>query len=623
MCGIAGYISNTRLSENVIDKMISKLEHRGPDSSGIWRDESTNLVFGHKRLSILDLSSAGHQPMQSKSGRYVITYNGEIYNHLALRNELMKIRPNIIFRGTSDTETLLNCLDEFGLRESIHRFEGMFAMCILDRQLKKLYLVRDRFGEKPLYFQSSNNFLIFASEINALKQNPHFDETISFDALDYYFRKGFTPPSKSILKNVHKVLPGHYYEFDLDDLKIKENQYWSASIQSEKNNSKFSGSFDDATNQLESLLCKSIQDKLISDVPLGIFLSGGLDSSVITAITCKKIKQDISTFSIGLIDHKWDESKFARNISKELGSNHHELSINERDIIDLIPNISKIYHEPISDTSQIPTYLVSKFARENVTVALSGDGGDELFGGYSRYINGQKVINASQFLPKMLRKKIKNITKLFFKSESNPYMKGFSLIDYEDNKDLYRKITAFWHNSPINFDFIDSKSLNYEPITSNLSFQELAMLNDTISYLPESVLAKVDRASMSVSLESRAPFLDSKLFDFAWSLPIPFKIKGNESKFILKKLLSRFLDPIYFDRPKMGFGLPIGDWLNSALRDWSNDLIISSESNLSHILDIQTIKNKLEEHHTGKHNHANQLWSVLMFIDWHNNFYNE
>ena len=204
-----------------------------------------------------------------------------------------------------------------------------------------------------------------------------------------------------------------------------------------KNNSKFSGSFDDATNQLESLLCKSIQDKLISDVPLGIFLSGGLDSSVITAITCKKIKQDISTFSIGLIDHKWDESKFARNISKELGSNHHELSINERDIIDLIPNISKIYHEPISDTSQIPTYLVSKFARENVTVALSGDGGDELFGGYSRYINGQKVINASQFLPKMLRKKIKNITKLFFKSESNPYMKGFSLIDYEDNKDLY------------------------------------------------------------------------------------------------------------------------------------------------------------------------------------------
>ena len=620
MCGIAGYISKRYLPENTINQMIDKLKHRGPDSSGIWKNSQMNIFLGHTRLSILDLSSAGSQPMVSGSGRFVISFNGEIYNHIRLRKLLEKDCQQLIFNGTSDTETILHIIERFGIEKGIPMLDGMFAICILDLKIKKVYLARDRFGEKPLYYQRTQDSFIFGSDIQALKQNPLFIDSLSINSINYYFKKGYVPSSKSIFENTSKVMPGHLYEFDCKTFSSSKKVFWSSDLEVRKNHNQFDGTIDQAVDKLDCLLSNSIQDKLISDVPIGIFLSGGIDSSIITSLACKKFGKEISTFSIGINDHAWDESKFAREISNQLGSRHHEFILGKEDIINHIPKISQIYSEPVSDTSQIPTYLVSKFAREKVTVALSGDGGDELFGGYSRYINGKKIISFLDFLPFKFRKSLKAFS---FKTNIDRLDKAVSVLDYQNNLDLYNKLTQFWNTSPIHQSLISKNSQFLTNRDDSLCFEETSMLEDTISFLPESVLTKVDRATMAVSLESRAPFLDPKIFKFAWSLPISFKIHGNANKLILRLLLSRYLETKYFERPKMGFGLPIGEWINTSLYEWSHDIINSANKKLSSILDINLIRSTLDEHNNGTGSHANKLWSALMFIDWHNNFFND
>ena len=615
MCRIAG-IAFKNNSFSAIDVMTDSLAHGGPDDRGVWNDET--VALGHRRLSIIDLSPLGHQPMLSPSGRYVIAFNGEIYNFKVLRADLEQ--KGAQFKGHSDTEVILAAVETWGFDETLQKLNGMFAIALWDRQDKKLYLARDRFGEKPLYYGIVNGAFVFASELKAICLYPEFKKQINVQAVQLLFRYAYIQAPHSIYEGIFKLESGHYLVVD-GRLQIQKYCYWSAVDAALSAKTKGAHlSFDEAVDELEKRLLDSVKMRCISDVPLGAFLSGGVDSSTIVALMQKISSRPVKTFSIGFDHKEYDEAPFAKAVAEHLGTEHHEFYVSEQDALSVIPNLATIYDEPFADSSQIPTFLVSKLAKQHVTVVLSGDAGDELCGGYQRYFLYQKL-QYMHALPAWLREimgysLIKIPSSLIGPRYSLRLKKlGAMLKDSEGKTSLYDRLISqnrcaenYLHNADKIFMAFDQNTLALDPI-------EQTMLWDTTSYLSGDILTKVDRASMAVALETRVPFLDPYLFEYLWSLPLDFKVKNNEGKVILKELLYRYVPKKIVDRPKMGFGIPIDNWLRGPLRAWAESLI--QDAKKGHIIQGVELDIAWARHLKGE-NMGYLLWNILMFQEWAN-----
>lgn len=647
MCGIAGFVNtNTLVDSNALHKkatlnqMLASLNHRGPDSSGLWHDETKRVFFGHTRLAILDLSSAGHQPMSSASGRFVLTFNGEIYNHLSLRKLISKEFKST-WRGTSDTETLLSCIDLWGLEKTITLLKGMFAFACWDKQKKELYLVRDRIGEKPLYYAANNLMnikeFVFSSELSAFKKHDSLDLSICTKAVSAFTQLGYVPAPLSIYKNVKKLLPGTFLKLSCETNQYSIKTYWDPSVKFESD--RYPYSENEALEMLEKKLTKSVQSQLISDVPIGAFLSGGVDSSLIVSLMQKISQRPVETFSIGFQVDGYDESKFAKKISEHLGTSHNELIVTPQMAMKVIPEIQSAYSEPFADSSQIPTLLVSQLARQKVTVSLSGDGGDELFCGYNRYFYTLKFWKFMSTLPLSVRKRISTLMKLLPPNKINNLI---NLISLRNNKINSKKIGDKLHKAASIFSSNSALDAYYKLISmapdSNKSLQEqfiiseeygrvlnyinndnaveLMMFLDLVTYLPDDILVKVDRAAMFYSLETRVPFLDHEVIEFALQLPINLKYKNGKSKWILRELLSKYIPRNLFERPKMGFGVPIGDWIKGPIRPWALDLLSKDNINHAGIFDDEHVTRLLTSHLNGEKDNQYELWPILMMQSW-------
>tara|TARA_Y100001968_G_C19454442_1_gene771575 strand:- start:15500 stop:17431 length:1932 start_codon:yes stop_codon:yes gene_type:complete len=640
MCGYAGFIDNTNFVndwDNLLINMGKKLLHRGPDSSGIWHDRSAGVGLVHRRLAINDLSSAGSQPMISHGNRYVIVFNGEIYNHLELRKELP--RQHSKWEGHSDTETLINYFEEYGIDRTLRKCNGMFSIAIWDRRLKQLFLARDRFGEKPLYYGYVNGIFLFGSQLKALKSHYIFDSSINREALNFQLSHEYIPAPFTIYNDIKKLPAGTYIKYLGKGEVSNPIEYWSSSKQYEiAQQNIFKGSFDEANIELEKLLENAIKSQMLSDVPVGAFLSGGIDSSSIVSLMQKNSSVPINTFTIGFDDKKYDESTHAKCVADHLKTNHRQLILNSKDVIDVIPEMPLIYDEPFSDKSQIPTYILSKLTRKYVTVALSGDGGDELFFGYRRYsflsklwqfsnltrplsqigINLNidsiildnsyklnKLINTFDLQEKISTDKIYKLNRLFFSTSKNQMYSKF--------------MSNFSEDSGVLMDRKEKTSIfDYHSISSKYQFEEEMMLNDLINYLPENILVKVDRASMANGLECRAPFLDRKLVEFIFSLPIGFKKNIFNKKKILKNLAYKYIPYNILNRPKQGFNVPIGDWLKGPLKEWVEDTINSTDLKQDGYLNSCVVRDRWNEFLHGKRNWERYIWNVLMFQTWKN-----
>ncbi len=613
MCRITGIAFNNK-HFSAIDLMTDSLTHGGPDDRGVWHDEQ--VVLGHRRLAIIDLSPLGHQPMLSGSGRYVIVFNGEIYNFKILRADLEQ--KNIQFKGHSDTEVILAAVETWGFFETLQKLNGMFAIALWDRQEKKIYLARDRFGEKPLYYGIINGALVFASELKAICLYPEFKKQINMQAVQLLLRYAYIQAPHSIYENIFKLESGHYLVVD-EQLKIRKHCYWSAVDTAL--NAKVQGhnlSFNEAVDELEERLLESVKMRCISDVPLGAFLSGGVDSSTIVALMQKNSKRPVKTFSIGFDHKEYDEAPFAKAVAKHLGTEHHEFYVTEQDALDVIPQLAQIYDEPFADSSQIPTFLVSKLARQHVTVVLSGDAGDELFGGYGRYFTHQKfkrLYNAPYLARIFIASLVRHFPwQLVGESKQRAKKLAWMLENADKAGTMYKTLIsqnyiadAYLRNQSVHtMDFLNYQKLNEV---------EHMMLWDTISYLPGDILTKVDRASMAVSLETRIPMLDHDLFAFVWSLPTEYKVKENKGKMILKELLYRYVPKELIDRPKVGFGIPIHAWLRGTLRGWGQDLI--ADAKIGGIINGSALEQTWIRHLKGE-NFGHLLWNILMFQEWMN-----
>jgi len=638
MCGIAGSIYFEKVSkENIIsdlNKMLKHIEHRGPDAKGTWVHASNQVGFSHNRLSILDLSDAGSQPMHSHSGRFCISYNGEIYNHLKLRKEL---NLDINWQGTSDTETLLNCIDCWGLEKTLQKVHGMFAFALWDELEQKFYLCRDRFGEKPLYYgwhSATKKQLLFSSELNALSSVAGFSQELNLLGFSRFIKTNNFGGESTVYNNIFKVLPGHFLTFDLKSLAIKPKQYWSSYQEAKISKSTpFLGTFDEAVNELDSLLREVVSDQMLSDVPLGCFLSGGLDSSLIASIMSAESNTPINTFSIGHYGES-NEAEKAKLIAQSLGAKHTELYVDSDTALELVPEIFNIYSEPFADSSQIPTYLVSKLAKEKVTVVLSGDAGDEIFGGYNRYEYTHRFWPKINSMPNRLKSII-----FKFASQLNPLILLGSRITGATNK---------WENLDLKIQKIlktmqcrsvaelhdcllapDHRLMNYEShsslpsamaheVFSNNLFDpyEQMMIADTETYLVDDILVKVDRAAMRHSLETRVPYLDNRIFSFAWSLPSHFKIHNGDTKRLLRALVSKYLDPELLDQPKTGFGIPVAEWLRGPLKDYASDILFNEAISGLDIFDQNEILILWNRHLSCVEDNSSQLWSLISLGVW-------
>lgn len=646
MCGINGFYSQSSSRfNNVIDKMNLALLHRGPDNSGIWSDINSGTVLGHQRLSIIDLSTAGHQPMQSNSGRYIITYNGEIYNHLELRRELEISNSSIKWQGNSDTETLLEAVDYWGVETALKKIDGMFAFGMWDRKKHNLILARDRIGEKPLYFgwqgKGDKKTFLFSSELKALKIHPEFNREINRNAIALQLRHNCIPAPYSIYKDIYKLLPGYYIELNNNDLK-KGNLplskvYWSLSETAiYGSNNQLLLNETDIQNNLEDQLKLSVKKQMISDVPIGAFLSGGIDSSTIVALMQSQSNHPVKTFTIGFSENDYSEAEYAKKIAKHLGTDHTELYISSKMAIDAIPKLSTIYDEPFSDSSQIPTFLVSQLAKQHVKVSLSGDGGDELFCGYNRYTLSKKFWKIAHIMPTTFRKILKSrihsispkawnkISHLLpgldqYSNFGDKMHKGANTLEANTIQDLYYVLCSHWQNPSevaINSKEPGTFLTKFKPKLTGLNDQQQMMALDFITYLPDDILVKVDRAAMASSLETRAPFLDHKLIEHAWKIPQSLKYRNGSGKWILRQILNNYIPKSLTERPKMGFAIPLDTWLRGPLRDWVEDLLDEKKLHQEGYLNPKLIKKKWSEHLSGNRNWQSELWDVLMFQSW-------
>ncbi|HEV7766430.1 MAG TPA: asparagine synthase (glutamine-hydrolyzing) [Thermoanaerobaculia bacterium] len=617
MCGIAGVWSFGGSGEESLraraQQMADTLRHRGPDDEGIFTDAEAGIGLGFRRLSIVDLSRAGAQPMVSASGRYVMVFNGEVYNHRRLVVELGAHD----YRGHSDTEVMLECIEAWGLETAVQRFIGMFAFAVWDRSERKLSLVRDRLGVKPLYYKSTPNGIAFASELKALHSGVADGGDIDRGALALYIRFGYVPAPYSIYDGIAKLLPGTILTIDSNGAK-ETRTYWDAARVAEAASNRFTGTEDEAVDEIEALLSDSVRLRLISDVPLGLFLSGGIDSPLIAALMQREAGS-VSTFTIGF-DGIESEAPFAAAIARHLGTNHTEVVIGANEALALVPLMASLYDEPLGDSSAIPTYLVSRMARQHVTVALSGDGADELFGGYHRYFLGRRSSERVRRVPRLLRRPLGSLmlaaARLPSRQNFRARLRGFG-----DSLVIDDPITLFQEQVD-STETIRVLAAQVRPaqLTARMRWPRLQdpstlmMYLDAISYLPDDILAKVDRASMAVSLEVREPMLDHRLVELAWSLPLSMKIRGTDGKWVLRRLLKKFLPAEMVDRDKQGFGLPIDKWLHGPLREWAASLVDPKRIAREGWFDPTTLRHVWNDGPIAGREQV--LWRVLMFQQW-------
>lgn len=648
MCGIVGCLSapdkdETRL-RRIAETMAHAVRHRGPDAAGSWADPAAGISVGHRRLAILGVGATGAQPMISASGRHVLVYNGEIYNHMEIRQRLQKRGRAPDWRGTSDTETLLAAIEELGLDEALDAAKGMFAFALWNRALRQLKLIRDRFGEKPLYYgwQGSGRArsFLFGSELAALEAHPDFEARIARNVLPELLRHGHVGEDRSIYENIRKVRPGEIVTVSLDDPSPSRVSYWNGhAIATDRGGEQMTHVDDlgDTVDQLESRLLKAVELQMVSDVPLGAFLSGGIDSSTIVALMQRVSSRPVLTFSIGFSEARYNEAEFARAVSQHIGTDHTDLYVSDRDLLDVVPRLPYIYDEPFADSSQIPTFLVAQLARRDVTVALSGDGGDELFSGYDRYRQAERLLKIARRVPRGLRSGgaaairalpigvldmlLASFRRPAFGKEPNGQWLH-RMADYmrcASTDDLHRKLVSRWRfPEEAVLDVAPAPTLldDNAPSRGDLCDVERMMQLDMLTYLPDDILTKVDRATMAVSLESRAPFLDPDVARFAWSLPRDLKLRNGTSKWILRQVLYKHVPKELVDRPKMGFEVPIGPWLRGPLRDWADALLAPERLRREGWFDADVVNRHWREHLSGKCNWGMHLWNVLAFQGW-------
>jgi len=647
MCGIAGFLDNRgSIPDGVYalgQAMADTLEHRGPSGSGIWHSFDSRALLAHRRLSVLDLSEAGSQPMVSSDGRYVLSFNGEIYNHRELRSALdANVRIN--WKGRSDTETLLEAIAAWGLDEALNRSAGMFALAVFEMESRVLSLAVDRMGEKPLYYYLKDELLIFGSELKALKAHPSFVGEISRETVSLFMKYGYVPSNTSIYESTKKVIPGTLIKVRLGQnggasghrsaMHLEGKTYWSLlDVANNTETGKCKLSFPDAKCELGLRIQDTVKSQMIADVPTGVFLSGGIDSSLIASYMCTQSSTRVKTFTIGVGDKRLNEAEHAKRIANFLGTDHTEFNLSAKDALDLIPRLSDIYDEPFADSSQIPTALVSALAARDVVVCLSGDGADEMFGGYNRYVLTDQLWGRLKMVPRPLRhvlaKVLQAVPPATWSLILNPLLsdrfayigdkihKGASVINACNQRVLYDRLISIWGDLekllPHGHGILMSE---LQASFTAIHGCEDMMKQDALNYLPGDILTKVDRSSMAYSLEVRAPFLDHKIVEFAWGLPVNYKIAGGESKVILKALLGEHLPQSLFKRPKMGFGIPLDAWLRYELRDWAENLLDSKVIKDQGFLDHKIVRNIWDEHLSGRRNWQAKLWSVLIFQMW-------
>ena len=624
MCGVFGIFDTSRsISEDVIRKALSSIRHRGPDSDGVWLGKGVGI--GHARLAIQDITHHGHQPMHSKDGRYVISYNGEIYNTSHIKKELPSAIQSAL-GGHSDTEVILAAIQAWGIDRTLHSLRGMFAFALWDTHTDTLYLARDRFGEKPMYYGQVGSSFVFSSELKAIYTAFPDKLSLNMDTVCDYLRYSYVPTPRSIYEGVHKLQPGHY-------LTISGNKapqlkaYWSAHSVVHSAKGTFTGSFDEASRALEKRLLKVVDSQMISDVPLGAFLSGGIDSSVIVALMQSISSSKVNTFSIGFDNPSYNEAEYAQAVATHIGTDHTNFYISDKMACDVIPGLPKIYDEPFADSSQIPTVLVSQLARSKVTVALTGDSGDELFGGYNRYVYAERIKKSFLQFPKVSQALFKLFTpcaKLVFtkglKRDAyyDKFMKLRALVESDsgDGSSVYKQLCSQYHDpEQLLVNKTVSSLINQLP-SDNLTYEEWMMLSDTMTYMTDDILTKVDRAAMASSLETRVPFLDHELFEFAWSLPIDYKIKKGMTKRVLRDVLYRHVPQALVDRPKMGFAVPLASWLRGGLKDWAASLLDVRDLANQGILCPIAVTKLWDEHQSGNRNWQGILWNILMLQSW-------
>ncbi|EIC22555.1 asparagine synthase (glutamine-hydrolyzing) [Thiorhodovibrio frisius] len=635
MCGITGYWHPDRCDAAIAERMSVAIQARGPDSRGVWCDHKAGLALAHRRLAVLDLSPAGHQPMVSPCKRYALTYNGEIYNNLDIRRELECVGGYFDWRGHSDTETLLAALRHWGVPVALERLNGMFAFALWDARERLLYLARDRMGEKPLYYGHYGKAFLFGSELKALRAYSGWQGMIDRDALTLYLRHNYVPTPWSIYRGIAKLPPAHYVVIREGGRSIgKPRCYWSLATVAEAGTVEAGAA--ELTDELDALLTDAVKRRMASDVPLGAFLSGGYDSTMVTALMQAQSQRPVRTFSIGFHEAAYDESRHAKKVAAHLGTDHTELLVSPEQALAVVPKLPFIYDEPFADSSQIPTFLVSQLARRHVTVALSGDGGDELFCGYNRYVLGYQVWRFLQLLPNPLRRAIAamfrrapghaldSLQRLLPRRLRVPQLadrlpKLADVLAHRNGPSFYRGLVSHAKQP----DQIVIGAREPEGILARAGgFPQLAdprewmMLMDSVTYLPDDILTKVDRASMAVSLEARVPLLDHRVVEFALRLPIGYKFRKGQGKWLLRQVLDRYVPRPLMNRPKMGFGVPIEHWLRGPLRGWAEDLLNETRLRNDGFLDPQPIREMWREHQSGARRWHYHLWDVLMFQAW-------
>lgn len=638
MCGLTGFmVSPGRLSDpmHTLATMADTLRHRGPDDGGTWFDGESGVGLAHRRLAILDTSSAGHQPMFGQ--RYVMVFNGEIYNHMELRASL----PERAWQGHSDSETLVAAFETWGVAATLRRTIGMFAIALWDRIDRNLTLARDRLGEKPLFYGWQEGCFLFASELKALCAHPSFQREIDRDALASFLRFNAVPGPYSIYHGIRKLPPGTWLTVRPGSRDAVPQAYWSvveAAIQGQR--SPFRGSDEEAIEALDVRLRQAVAGQMVADVPLGAFLSGGVDSSTVVALMQAQSMRPIRTFTIGFQEDAWDEAVHARAVAAHIGSEHTDLYVTPEQALAVIPRLPALYDEPFADSSQIPTFLLSELTRRHVTVSLSGDGGDELFFGYTRYYWAQKVWRRLAGMPMAVRAPMawvltalppsawNRVFTLFSRllpprwRYANPGDKLHKLADVMSVRtadELYLDLLSMWKHP----DGVVSGAAEPATVMTEAKlcpdvgdFERRMMVLDQLAYLPDDILVKVDRAAMGVSLETRVPLLDHRVVEFAWSLPQTMKIRDGQSKWLLRQVLHRYVPPTLVERPKMGFGIPLDVWLRGPLREWAESLIGEARLKQEGYLQPGPIRQKWNEHLSGRRNWSYQLWHVLMFQSW-------
>jgi asparagine synthase (glutamine-hydrolysing) len=647
MCGITGFLDTRRADttaelETKVTRMSDAIVHRGPDDSGFWVDAAAGIALGFRRLAIVDLSPTGHQPMISASGRFVMVFNGEIYNYAEMRNEL--ISSGVAFRGTSDSEVMVEAIDAWGLKPSIKRFNGQFAFALWDRRDRILHLVRDRVGVKPMYYGWAGGVLLFGSELKALRAHPEFQGEINRDALTLYMRHNYIPVPYSIYQNIQKQTPGTILTFQFDQpagIPTLE-EFWSSrgAVEAGLANP-FTGSEAEAIEQLDALLRESVRLRMMADVPLGAFLSGGVDSSAIVALMQAESSQPVKTFTIGFHEDDYNEAKHARKVAEHLKTEHTELMVTPQEARAVIPKLPALYDEPFSDSSQIPTYLVSEMTRKHVTVSLSGDGGDELFAGYNRYFWGRDIWSRIGWMGSGLRgamaggmrvlspqtwdsvfRKLKPVLPNEFRlpAAGEKMQKLADVVAVDSPQNLYYHLVSHWKHPE---EVVIGGREPITPLTDGANwpnipdFTRWMMYMDQVTYLPDDILAKVDRASMGVSLEARVPYLDDhRVIEYAWRLPMRMKIRNGQGKWILRQVLYKYIPKDLIERPKMGFGIPIDAWLRGPLRDWAEDLLDESHMRAEGFINPAPVQKYWRDHLAGVHNYQYYLWDILVFQEW-------